>query len=214
LSVPPRVGLENLIDIATKLRWVWSVLNAPNRSFGNLEGRIKGADSLTTLAQWISGQFDPTLTWRDLEWVRGLWPGKLILKGVMTVEDARLAADEGVNAIVVSNHGGRQLDGAPASIDVLPRIAQSVSDRVEVLFDGGVMSGQSLLKALALGARGALIGKAFLYGLGAMGEAGVSIAIEIIRKELDVSMALTAQRDVRSVSAGILEQTERGGHHH
>ena len=214
LSVPPRVGLGNLIDVATKLRWVWSVLNAPNRSFGNLEGRIKGADSLTTLAQWISGQFDPTLTWRDLEWIRGLWPGKLILKGVMTVEDARLAADEGVNAIVVSNHGGRQLDGAPASIDVLPRIAQSVSDRVEVLFDGGVMSGQSLLKALALGARGALIGKAFLYGLGAMGEAGVSIAIEIIRKELDVSMALTAQRDVRSVSAGILEQTERGGHHH
>jgi L-lactate dehydrogenase (cytochrome) len=213
LSVPPRVGLGNLIDVATKLRWVWSVLNAPNRSFGNLEGRIKGADSLTTLAQWISGQFDPTLTWRDLEWIRGLWPGKLILKGVMTVEDARLAADEGVNAIVVSNHGGRQLDGAPASIDVLPRIAQSVSDRVEVLFDGGVMSGQSLLKALALGARGALIGKAFLYGLGAMGEAGVAIAIEIIRKELDVSMALTAQRDVRSVSAGILEQTERGGRH-
>ena len=213
LSVPPRVGLGNLIDVATKLRWVWSVLNAPNRSFGNLEGRIKGADSLTTLAQWISGQFDPTLTWRDLEWIRGLWPGKLILKGVMTVEDARLAADEGVNAIVVSNHGGRQLDGAPASIDVLPRIAQSVSDRVEVLFDGGVMSGQSLLKALALGARGALIGKAFLYGLGAMGEAGVSIAIEIIRKELDVSMALTAQRDVRSVSAGILEQTERGRRH-
>jgi L-lactate dehydrogenase (cytochrome) len=213
LSVPPRVGLGNLIDVATKLRWVWSVLNAPNRSFGNLEGRIKGADSLTTLAQWISGQFDPTLTWRDLEWIRGLWPGKLILKGVMTVEDARLAADEGVNAIVVSNHGGRQLDGAPASIDVLPRIAQSVSDRVEVLFDGGVMSGQSLLKALALGARGALIGKAFLYGLGAMGEAGVSIAIEIIRKELDVSMALTAQRDVRSVSADILEQTERGRRH-
>ena len=214
LSVPPRVGLGNLIDVATKLRWVWSVLNAPNRSFGNLEGRIKGADSLTTLAQWISGQFDPTLTWRDLEWIRGLWPGKLILKGVMTVEDARLAADEGVNAIVVSNHGGRQLDGAPASIDVLPRIAQSVSDRVEVLFDGGVTSGQSLLKALALGARGALIGKAFLYGLGAMGEAGVSMAIEIIRKELDVSMALTAQRDVRSVSAGILEQMERGGRHH
>ena len=129
----------------------------------------------------------------------------------MTVEDARLAADAGIDAIVVSNHGGRQLDGAPASIDVLPGIAQSVSDRMEVLFDGGVLSGQSLLKALALGARGALIGKAFLYGLGAMGEAGVATAIEIIRKELDVSMALTAQNDVRSVSAGILERTERHG---
>ena len=211
LSVPPRLGLRNLIDVATKPRWVWSVLDAPNRSFGNLEGRIKDADNLTTLAQWISGQFDPTLTWRDLDWIRGLWPGKLILKGVMTVEDARLAADEGLDAIVVSNHGGRQLDGAPASIDVLPSIAQSISDRTEVLFDGGVMSGQCLLKALALGARGALIGKAFLYGLGAMGEAGVAAAIEIIRKELDVSMALTAQRDVRSVSATILERTERGG---
>lgn len=211
LSVPPRVSLRNLIDVATKPRWVWSVLNAPNRSFGNLEGRIKDTDSLTTLAQWISGQFDPTLTWRDLEWIRDLWPGKLILKGVMTVEDALLAADEGVNAIVVSNHGGRQLDGAPASIDVLPRIAQSVSDRTEVLFDGGIMSGQSLLKALALGARGALIGKAFVYGLGALGEAGVATAIEIIRKELDVSMALTGQRNVRSVSEGILERTERGG---
>jgi L-lactate dehydrogenase (cytochrome) len=213
MSVPPRVGLRTLIDVATKLRWVWSVLNAPNRSFGNLEGRIRGTDSLTTLAQWISGQFDPTLTWRDLDWIRGLWPGKLILKGVMTVEDARLAADEGVNAIVVSNHGGRQLDGAPASIDVLPAIAQCVADRIEVLLDGGVMSGQSLLKALALGARGALIGKAFLYGLGALGEAGVANVIEIIRKELDVSMALTAQRDVLSVSAGILERTERGGRH-
>jgi L-lactate dehydrogenase (cytochrome) len=156
------------------------------------------------LAEWISKQFDPTVTWRDLEWIRGLWPGKLILKGVMTIEDARIAADEGVDAIVVSNHGGRQLDGAPASIDVLARIAQSVSGRVEVLFDGGVTSGQSLLKALALGARGALIGKAFLYGLGAMGEAGVAAAIEIIRKELDVSMALTAQHDARSVSPDIL----------
>ena len=161
LSVPPRVVLRNLIDVATKLRWIWSVLNSPNRSFGNLEGRITGTDGLTTLAQWISGQFDPTLTWRDLDWIRGLWPGKLILKGVMTVEDARLAADEGVNAIVVSNHGGRQLDGTPASIDVLPGIAQSVSDRMEVLFDGGVMSGQSLLKALALGARGALSARHF-----------------------------------------------------
>ena len=212
LSVPPRIGLRNLIDVATKFRWAWSVLGAPNRSFGNLEGRIKGTDSLTTLAQWIGEQFDPTVTWRDLEWIRGLWPGKLILKGVMTIEDARLAADEGVDAIVVSNHGGRQLDGAPASIDVLPRIAQSVADRMEVLLDGGVTSGQSLLKALALGARGALIGKAFLYGLGAMGEAGVAAAIEIIRKELDVSMALTAQLDVRSVSASILERGERRGH--
>jgi len=212
LSVPPRIGLRNLLDVATKFRWAWSVLSAPNRSFGNLEGRIKGTDNLSTLAQWISKQFDPTVTWRDLEWIRSLWPGKLILKGVMTIEDARLAAGEGVDAIVVSNHGGRQLDGAPASIEVLPNIVQSVSDRVEVLLDGGVTSGQSLLKALALGARGALIGKAFLYGLGALGEAGVAAAIGIIRNELDVSMALTAQRDVRSVPANILEGGERRGH--
>jgi L-lactate dehydrogenase (cytochrome) len=204
LSVPPKITLRNLFDIASKPRWAWNVLRAPSRSFGNLEGRIGGADSLTTLAQWIASQFDPTLTWRDLAWIRELWPGKLIVKGIMDAEDARLAADHGVDAIVVSNHGGRQLDGAPTTIDVLPGIVQAVGDRLEVLFDSGITSGQDLLKALALGARAGLIGKAFLYGLGANGEAGVTQAIEIIRRELSVSMALTGQCDARHIPPDVL----------
>jgi L-lactate dehydrogenase (cytochrome) len=205
LSVPPRITLRTMFDMARRPRWVWNVLNAPSRSFGNLHGHLGNSQNLTTLAQWISRQFDPTLTWRDLEWIRELWPGKLILKGIMTAEDARIAANEGVDAIVVSNHGGRQLDGAPATIDVLPRIAAAVADRVELLFDGGITSGQSILKALALGARACLIGKAFLYGLGALGEAGVTAAIEILRKELDISMAMTGRRDVQFISPSILE---------
>ena len=203
LSVPPKVTLRNLLDIAGKPRWAWSVLRAPSRSFGNLQGRI-GGDSLTTLAQWIASQFDPTLTWHDLEWIRELWPGKLIVKGIMDPEDARLAANHDVDAVVVSNHGGRQLDGAPATIDVLPAIVDAVGDRLEVLFDSGITSGQDLLKALALGARAGLIGKAFLYGLGADGEAGVTQAIEIIRRELSVSMALTGQCDARHIAADVL----------
>jgi L-lactate dehydrogenase (cytochrome) len=204
LAVPPKVTLRNLFDIASKPRWAWNVLRAPSRSFGNLEGRIGGADSLTTLAQWIANQFDPTLSWQDLAWIRELWPGKLIVKGIMDAEDARLAAEHGVDAIVVSNHGGRQLDGAPATIDVLPQIVDAVGGRIEVLFDSGITSGQDLLKALALGARAGLIGKAFLYGLGAKGEAGVTQAIEIIRRELSVTMALTGQRDARSISPDVL----------
>jgi L-lactate dehydrogenase (cytochrome) len=207
LAVPPKVTLRNLFDIASKPRWAWNVLRAPSRSFGNLEGRIGGADSLTTLAQWIANQFDPTLSWQDLAWIRELWPGKLIVKGIMDAEDARLAAEHGVDAIVVSNHGGRQLDGAPATIDVLPQIVDAVGGRIEVLFDSGITSGQDLLKALALGARAGLIGKAFLYGLGAMGEAGVTQAIEIIRRELSVTMALTGQRDARSISPDVLLRT-------
>jgi L-lactate dehydrogenase (cytochrome) len=204
LSVPPKITLRNLFDIASKPRWAWNVLRAPSRSFGNLDGRIGGADSLTTLAQWIASQFDPTLTWRDLAWIRELWPGKLIVKGIMDPEDARLAADHGVDAMVVSNHGGRQLDGAPATIDVLPSIVDAVGNRLEVLFDSGITSGQDLLKALALGARAGLIGKAFLYGLGAGGEAGVTQAIEIIRRELSVSMALTGQCDARHIAPDVL----------
>lgn len=204
LAVPPKVTLRNLFDIASKPRWAWNVLRAPSRSFGNLEGRIGGADSLTTLAQWIANQFDPTLSWQDLAWIRELWPGKLIVKGIMDAEDARLAAEHGVDAIVVSNHGGRQLDGAPATIDVLPQIVDAVGGRIEVLFDSGITSGQDLLKALALGARAGLIGKAFLYGLGAKGEAGVTQAIEIIRRELSVTMALTGQRDARCISPDVL----------
>jgi L-lactate dehydrogenase (cytochrome) len=204
LSVPPRITLRNLLDMASKPRWAWSMLRAPSRSFGNLQGRIDNTDSLTTLAQWIARQFDPTLEWKDLEWIRELWPGKLIIKGILDPRDARIAADHGVDAIVVSNHGGRQLDSAPASIDVLPSIVQAVGDRTEVLFDGGIQSGQDLLKALASGARAGLIGKAFLYGLGALGEEGVTQTIELIRRELSVSMALTGQTDVRRLSPDVI----------
>jgi L-lactate dehydrogenase (cytochrome) len=204
LSVPPKITLRNLFDIASKPRWIWHVLNAPSRSFGNLEGRIGGADSLTTLAQWIANQFDPTLNWNDLAWIREEWPGKLIVKGILDPEDARLAVEHGVDAIVVSNHGGRQLDGAPGAIDVLPLIVDAVQGRTEVLFDSGITSGQDLLKALALGARAGLIGKAFLYGLGANGRQGVTQAIELIRRELSVTMALTGQRDAARISREIL----------
>jgi L-lactate dehydrogenase (cytochrome) len=204
LTVPPKLTFANFFDIASKPAWLWRVLRAPSRSFGNLAGQIGGADSVLTLAQWIAQQFDPTLCWRDLDWIRELWPGKLIVKGVLDPGDAEIAAKAGVDAVVVSNHGGRQLDGAPASIRVLPYVVDAVAGRSEVLFDGGILSGQSLLKALALGARAGLIGKAFLYGLGARGEAGVTQVIEIIRKELSVSMALTGQTDVRSVTGDIL----------
>ena len=204
LSVPPKVTLRNLFDIMSKPRWVWNVLKAPSRSFGNLDGRIQGADSLTTLAQWIANQFDPTLNWNDLAWIREEWPGKLIIKGILDAEDARLAVEHGVDAIVVSNHGGRQLDGAPATIDVLPAIVDAVAGRTEVLFDSGITSGQDLIKALALGARAGLIGKAFLYGLGAHGQQGVTQAIELIRRELSVTMALTGQRDATRISRDIL----------
>ncbi|MGH8025714.1 MAG: alpha-hydroxy acid oxidase, partial [Pseudoxanthomonas sp.] len=208
LTVPPKLTLANLLDIASKPRWAWNVLRAPSRSFGNLQGRIANTDSLTTLAQWIGKQFDPTLTWRDLDWIREMWPGKLLLKGVMDAGDAKIAAAEGIDSIVVSNHGGRQLDGAPATIDVLPRIVDAVGDSVEVLFDSGITTGQHLLKGLALGAKGGLIGKAFLYGLGAQGGQGVAKAIEIIRRELEVSMALTAQLDARSISRSILQHRD------
>jgi L-lactate dehydrogenase (cytochrome) len=204
LTVPPRLTLQNFLDIVSKPMWAWRVLRAPSRSFGNLEGRISGADSLLTLAQWIAQQFDPTLSWRDLEWIRSLWPGRLIIKGILDAEDAAAAANAGVDAIVVSNHGGRQLDGAPASIHALPRVVDAVGGRSEVLFDGGILTGQSLLKALALGARAGLIGKAFLYGLAARGEAGVTQVIEIIRKELSVSLALTGQTDVQRLTRDIL----------
>jgi L-lactate dehydrogenase (cytochrome) len=204
LSVPPKVTLRNIFDVLSKPRWAWGMLRAPSRSFGNLQGRIDNTDSLTTLAQWIANQFDPTLEWKDLEWIRERWPGKLIIKGILDPRDARIAADHGVDAIVVSNHGGRQLDGAPATIDVLPSIVQAVGGRTQVLFDSGIQSGQDLLKALAYGAHAGLIGKAFLYGLGAMGETGVTKTIELIRRELSVSMALTGQTDVRNISSDII----------
>ena len=208
LTVPPKLTLANFFDVASKPAWLWRVLRAPSRSFGNLAGQIGGADSVLTLAQWIAQQFDPTLSWRDLDWIRDLWPGKLIVKGVLDAGDAEIAAKAGVDAIVVSNHGGRQLDGAPASIRALPYVVDAVAGRSEVLFDGGILNGQSLLKALALGARAGLIGKAFLYGLGARGEDGVTQVIEIIRKELSVSMALTGQTDVQRLTREILRDED------
>jgi L-lactate dehydrogenase (cytochrome) len=204
LAVPPRLTLANALDIATKPSWAWGVMMGKRKSFGNLEAQLAKAGNLKTLSEWIAGQFDPSLNWNDVAWVRRLWPGKLILKGVLNVEDARLAADSGADAIVVSNHGGRQLDGAPSSIAALPSIAAAVGDRVEIMFDGGIRSGQDVLRALALGAKSCLIGRAFLYGLGALGEAGVTATLDIIRKELDVAMALTGTRDVRNVTGDVL----------
>jgi L-lactate dehydrogenase (cytochrome) len=206
LAVPPRLTLGSFLDIVTKPGWAWNVLSGKRKSFGNLEGRIPNADSITTLSQWIAGQFDPTLSWKDVEWVRGLWGGKIILKGILDAEDAKIAASTGADAIVVSNHGGRQLDGASSSIRALPEVADAVGDKIEVLFDGGIRSGQDVLKALALGARGTMIGRAFLYGLGAMGEKGVTRTLEIIRNELDVTMALCGLRDVKDASPAILKK--------
>jgi L-lactate dehydrogenase (cytochrome) len=204
LAVPPRLTWDTFWDVAFKPRWALNVLRSRRKSFGNLEGRIPDANSLTTLSQWIAGQFDPTLSWKDIGWVKNQWGGPLILKGILDVEDAKIAAASGADAIVVSNHGGRQLDGAVSSIRALPEIADAVGDRMEVWCDGGVRSGQSLLKALALGAKAVLLGRAFVYGLGAMGEAGVTRALELIQKELDVTMALTGLRDVRQASPAIL----------
>ena len=204
LTVPPRLTLGTVLDVMTKPGWALNVLSGRRKSFGNLEGRIPDANSLSTLGQWIAGQFDPTLSWKDIEWVRNLWGGKLILKGILDAEDAKLAASAGVDAIVVSNHGGRQLDGTVSSIRALPEVVQAVGGRTEVWFDSGICSGQDVLRALALGARGTMIGKAFAYGLGAMGEAGVTKVLEIIHKELDVTMALCGLRDVKDASPAIL----------
>jgi L-lactate dehydrogenase (cytochrome) len=204
LAVPPRLTWATAWDIARRPGWAFNVLAGKRKTFGNLEGRIANAKSVASLSEWVAGQFDPTLSWKDVEWVQRQWGGALILKGILDVEDAKIAADLGADAIVVSNHGGRQLDGALSSIRALPEVAQAVGDRVEVWLDGGVRSGQSLLKALALGARGVLLGRAFVYGLGAMGEAGVTRALEVIRKELDVTMALTGIREVREASPALL----------
>jgi L-lactate dehydrogenase (cytochrome) len=204
LAVPPKLTLGIALDVMTKPFWALNVLRSRRKSFGNLEGRIPDAKSLTTLSQWIAGQFDPTLSWKDVEWVKSLWGGRIILKGILDAEDARVAAGCGADAIVVSNHGGRQLDGAMSSIRALPEVAAAVAGKTEVWFDGGIKSGQDVLRALALGARGTMIGKSYAYGLGAMGEAGVARALEIIRKELDVTMALCGVRDVKDVSRAML----------
>lgn len=204
LSVPPKPSLANLINMMTKVRWGLGMLGTQRRGFGNIVGHVKGIDSMGSLSEWTAKQFDPTLNWNDVAWIKQRWGGKLILKGIQDAEDARLAVDSGADALVVSNHGGRQLDGAPSSIGALPAIVDAVGSKIEVHMDGGIRSGQDVLKARALGARGTYIGRAFLYGLGALGEAGVTRALEIIHKELDLTMAFCGRTQIDAVDKGIL----------
>ena len=204
LTIPPRLTFRNALDVATKPAWALKVLFGKRRTFGNLAGRIGGSSGVRTLAEWTATQFDASANWRDVEWVRSRWPGKLILKGVLDAEDARFSLAAGADAIVVSNHGGRQLDGAPSSISVLPEIVAAIDGRCEVLFDGGIRSGQDIAKALALGARGTLIGRSFLYALAAGGQAGVTKAVEILRDELRVTLALTGTSTIGAVGPHIL----------
>jgi L-lactate dehydrogenase (cytochrome) len=203
MSVPPKMTLANLLDLATKPGWALRALGG-RKSFGNLAGHVSGADGIMTLSKWTASQFDPTLNWDDIAWIKEQWGGKLILKGILDVEDAKIAATTGADAIVVSNHGGRQLDGAVSSISALPAIVEAVGDQIEVWFDGGIRSGQDVLKAVALGAKGTMIGRAFLYSLGAMGEAGVTRMLQILQQELDVSMALTGTKDIKDAGPHIL----------
>ncbi len=204
LTAPPRPTLRNIINLSTKLRWCLGMLGTKRRSFGNLVGHVKGVSDMNSLAAWTNEQFDPRLSWEDVKWVKAQWGGKLILKGIQDVEDAKLAVLSGADAIVVSNHGGRQLDGAESSIKALPPIVAAVGDQIEVWMDGGIRSGQDVLKAWALGAKGVLIGRAMVYGLGAMGEAGVTKALQIIHKELDVTMAFCGHTNIQNVDKGIL----------
>jgi L-lactate dehydrogenase (cytochrome) len=209
LTAPPKPTLANLINLATKPRWCIKMLDTPRRSFGNIIGHAKGVGDLSSLSSWTAEQFDPRLNWDDVKWIKDQWGGKLILKGILDPEDAELAVKSGADALIVSNHGGRQLDGALSSIAALPAIVDAVGGRTEILFDGGIRSGQDVIKALALGAHGTFIGRAFLYGLGAMGEPGVTLALDIIRKELDITMALCGLRDVRDVDGRILVDGDR-----
>jgi len=204
MSVPPEIRISNLIDVATKPAWALGILRGKRKTFGNIAGHYPSMTNVTVLSKWIAEQFDPTLSWKDVEWIKSLWPGKLVLKGILDVEDARIAAKTGAAAIVVSNHGGRQLDGAASSISMLPGIAEAVGAELEVLFDGGIRSGQDLLRALALGARAAMCGRAYIYGLGAGGEAGVARAIEIIRSEFDTSMALTGVNSIAEIGRHVV----------
>jgi len=204
LSAPPRPTLGNLLDLATRVRWGLGMLGTRRRGFGNVLGHVKGITDTASLSAWTSQQFDPSLTWKDVDWIKQRWGGKLVLKGVMDAEDARLAADHGADALVVSNHGGRQLDGAPSSIAALPAIVDAVGSRLEVWMDGGIRSGQDVLKAVALGARGTMIGRPFLYGLGALGEAGVTRCLEIIQRELELTMGFCGRTDIRDVDRSIL----------
>ncbi|MFB9240617.1 alpha-hydroxy-acid oxidizing protein [Massilia antarctica] len=204
MTAPPKMTLANIVNLMTKPRWVMGILRTPRRGFGNIVGHASDVSDMSSLSAWTSQQFDPALSWADVEWIKQRWGGKLIIKGIMDAEDARLAADSGADALIVSNHGGRQLDGAQSSIGALPAIVEAVGKRIEVHMDGGVRSGQDVIRALALGAKGVYIGRPFLYGLGAMGEQGVTKCLDIIRNELDLTMAFCGLRDVNDVDQRIL----------
>ncbi|MGN6374300.1 MAG: alpha-hydroxy acid oxidase [Burkholderiaceae bacterium] len=204
LSAPPKLTLPNMLNLATKPRWCLGMLGTKRRHFGNIVGHATGVSDMSSLSSWTAEQFDPRLSWDDVAWIRKQWPGKLILKGIMDVEDAKLAVQSGADALIVSNHGGRQLDGAQSSIEALPAIVDAVGGRIEIHMDGGIRSGQDVIKARALGAQGVYLGRAFLYGLGAMGEAGVTKCLELIRRELDITMALCGLTDINQVDRNIL----------
>ena len=204
MTVPPEWSLSKLLDFASKPSWVAGVLRGKRRSFGNIVGHVKGTEDLTKLSEWTASQFDTTLNWKDIDWIRSIWPGKLILKGILDVEDAELAAKTGAQAIVVSNHGGRQLDGAPSSIEVLPEIVDEVGSKLEIMFDGGIRTGMDIMRALALGAKSCMIGRAYAYGLGAGGQAGVAKALDILGKELTTTMGLCGVNTIAEIDDKVL----------
>jgi len=204
LSAPPKLTIKNMINIASKPRWALGMLGTPRRQFGNIVGHVTGVADMSSLSSWTASQFDPGLNWGDVEWIKKRWGGKLILKGIQDVDDAHMAVQSGADALIVSNHGGRQLDGAQSSIEALPAIVDAVGQNIEVHMDGGIRSGQDVVKARALGAKGVYIGRSMLYGLGAMGEAGVTKALEIIHKELDLTMAFCGRTQMDTVDKSIL----------
>ena len=204
LSVPPKINLPNILNLITKPKWCLGMLGTKNRKFGNIVGHVKGVKDMSSLAEWTVNQFDPTLCWEDILELRKKWSGKLVLKGIMDKEDAKAALNIGADAIIVSNHGGRQLDGASSSVSALPKILDIVQDKCEIWVDGGIRTGQDILRLIALGAKGTLIGRAFLYGLGAEGEKGVTRILEILQKELDLTMALCGATDLSQVNKNIL----------
>jgi L-lactate dehydrogenase (cytochrome) len=204
MTVPPEWSLSKLIDFASKPTWVAGVLRGKRRSFGNIVGHVKGTEDLTKLSEWTASQFDTTLNWKDIDWIRSIWPGKLILKGILDVEDAEIAAKSGAQAIVVSNHGGRQLDGAPSSIEALPEIADAVGSQMEIMFDSGIRTGMDIMRALALGAKSCMIGRAYAYGLGAAGQEGVAKAIDLLAKELTTTMGLCGVNKISEIDDRVL----------
>jgi L-lactate dehydrogenase (cytochrome) len=207
MSAPPKLTLGNIANMATKPRWGLGMLGTKRRAFGNIVGHVTGVDDMGSLGEWSLKQFDPTLNWKDVEWIKNRWGGKLILKGIQDVEDAHLAVASGADALIVSNHGGRQLDGAESSIRALPAIVDAVGKQIEIHMDGGIRSGQDVLKAIALGAKGVYIGRSYIYGLGAMGQAGVTKSLEIIQKEMDITMALCGRTDIKTIDKSILVPT-------